>query len=284
MVHPSESNNTYSDKTGQCFHTFAMKVQEDQPNCHLVTLNALHMPHSPRSPFICAPQKIHVVNGKKNCNFMFDTTVLFSSQDQVICISAEAVKVKVVLINGHCNESCQGTQCGVFLFSTTVLTPCSETIQLTFDFLKVVWSLIPEEYILLPVHQVIPLCTTKLSLMQCNTNYQQLQGITVAWSSHSMDKLDSSLQTLTEIRQSSPLRIWNKHKNTLGITSTALNSHKAKSFACRNPQYYHQIYSCKINLIQNSQAVKKECGPEKGYGEKRCEIQGGGQEMAVMVG
>ena len=41
---------------------------------------------------------------------------------------------------------------------------------------------------------------------------------------------------------------------------------------------------CKSNLIQNSQAVKKVCGPEKGYGEKRCEIQGGGQEMAVMVG
>ena len=39
-----------------------------------------------------------------------------------------------------------------------------------------------------------------------------------------------------------------------------------------------------LYLIQNSQAVKKECGPEKGYGEKRCEIQGGGQEMAVMVG
>ena len=35
------------------------------------------------------------------------------------------------------------------------------------------------------------------------------------------------------------------------------------------------------NLNQNSQAVKKECGPQ---GEKRCEIQGGGQEMAVMVG
>ena len=33
-----------------------------------------------------------------------------------------------------------------------------------------------------------------------------------------------------------------------------------------------------------SQAVKKECGPQKAYGEKRCEIQGGGQEMAVMVG
>ena len=37
-------------------------------------------------------------------------------------------------------------------------------------------------------------------------------------------------------------------------------------------------------LIQNSQAVKKERGPQKGYGENRCEIQGGGQEMAVMVG
>ena len=40
----------------------------------------------------------------------------------------------------------------------------------------------------------------------------------------------------------------------------------------------------RYNLIQNSQAVKKVCGPLKGYGEKRCEIQGGGQEMAVMVG
>ena len=37
-------------------------------------------------------------------------------------------------------------------------------------------------------------------------------------------------------------------------------------------------------LIQNSQTVKKEYGPQKSYGEKRCEIQGGGQEMAVMVG
>ena len=39
-----------------------------------------------------------------------------------------------------------------------------------------------------------------------------------------------------------------------------------------------------IYLIQNSQAVKKVCCLQKGYGEKRCEIQGGGQEMAVMVG
>ena len=41
---------------------------------------------------------------------------------------------------------------------------------------------------------------------------------------------------------------------------------------------------CNDYLIQNSQAVKNVCGPQKGHGEKRCEIQGGGQEMAVMVG
>ena len=33
------------------------------------------------------------------------------------------------------------------------------------------------------------------------------------------------------------------------------------------------------NLNQNSQAVIKECGSQKGQGEKRCEIQGGGQEI-----
>ena len=42
--------------------------------------------------------------------------------------------------------------------------------------------------------------------------------------------------------------------------------------------------ACLYYLIKNSQAVKKRCGPQKGHGEKRCEIQGGGQEMAVMVG
>jgi len=35
-------------------------------------------------------------------------------------------------------------------------------------------------------------------------------------------------------------------------------------------------------LIQNSLAVKKS--PQEGYCEKRCEIKGGSQEMAVMVG
>ena len=35
---------------------------------------------------------------------------------------------------------------------------------------------------------------------------------------------------------------------------------------------------------QKQPSCKKRCGPHKGQGEKRCEIQGGGQEMAVMVG
>jgi len=43
-------------------------------------------------------------------------------------------------------------------------------------------------------------------------------------------------------------------------------------------------YKKKWNLIQNSPAVKKVCGPEEGHCEKRCEIQSGSQEMAVMVG
>ena len=34
---------------------------------------------------------------------------------------------------------------------------------------------------------------------------------------------------------------------------------------------------------QNSQAVKKWCGLQKCQDEKRCEIKGGSQEMAVMV-
>ena len=35
---------------------------------------------------------------------------------------------------------------------------------------------------------------------------------------------------------------------------------------------------------QKQPSCKKRCGPQKGHSEKRCEIQGGGQEMAVMVG
>ena len=35
---------------------------------------------------------------------------------------------------------------------------------------------------------------------------------------------------------------------------------------------------------QKQPSCKKSAAPKKGHGEKRCEIQGGGQEMAVMVG
>jgi len=45
-----------------------------------------------------------------------------------------------------------------------------------------------------------------------------------------------------------------------------------------------KIGSVLFNLIQNSQAVKKSVQPQKGHCEKSSEIQGGGQEMAVMVG
>jgi len=41
---------------------------------------------------------------------------------------------------------------------------------------------------------------------------------------------------------------------------------------------------CVRYLIQNSPAVKKVCSHQEGHCEKRYEIQGGGQEMAVMVG
>jgi len=40
------------------------------------------------------------------------------------------------------------------------------------------------------------------------------------------------------------------------------------------------IPTIKFHLIQNSPAVKKVCGPQEGHCKKRCEIQGGSQEMA----
>ena len=47
---------------------------------------------------------------------------------------------------------------------------------------------------------------------------------------------------------------------------------------------YMSETSCKVYLIKISQAVKKGAAPKKAMVKKRCEIQGGGQEMAVMVG
>ena len=46
----------------------------------------------------------------------------------------------------------------------------------------------------------------------------------------------------------------------------------------------HKYFSLYIQSNQKQPSCKKRCGPHKGHGEKRCEIQGGGQEMAVMVG
>ena len=37
------------------------------------------------------------------------------------------------------------------------------------------------------------------------------------------------------------------------------------------------------NLIQKQPSSKKLCSPQEGHCEKRSEIQGGGQEMAVIV-
>ena len=39
---------------------------------------------------------------------------------------------------------------------------------------------------------------------------------------------------------------------------------------------------CTCSSIKKSNPKQPSC--QKGYDEKRCEIQGGGQEMAVMVG
>ena len=66
----------------------------------------------------------------------------------------------------------------------------------------------------------------------------------------------------------------------MGMHGESHITHRTKYYACT----VTNVHICNSYLIQNSQAVKKQCGPQKGYGEKRCEIQGGGQEMAVMVG
>ena len=45
-----------------------------------------------------------------------------------------------------------------------------------------------------------------------------------------------------------------------------------------------RLTTVSLDLIKNSQAVKKGAASKKSQGEKRCEIKGDGQEMAVMVG
>ena len=72
-------------------------------------------------------------------------------------------------------------------------------------------------------------------------------------------------------------------KNGIKIKLVSLDAEFSGEQHIQKSSSYGHL-KCYANLIQNSQAVKKVCGPQKGYGEKRCEIQGGGQEMAVMVG
>ena len=45
-----------------------------------------------------------------------------------------------------------------------------------------------------------------------------------------------------------------------------------------------QIQKEVISNPKQPSCKKKECGPQKDYGEKSCEIQGGSQEMAAIVG
>ena len=69
-----------------------------------------------------------------------------------------------------------------------------------------------------------------------------------------------------------------------GLGTCPLPPHENFEFRCSETAFGNNFSAKNKYLIQNSKAVKKVCGPQKGYGEKRCEIQGGGQEMAVMVG
>ena len=71
--------------------------------------------------------------------------------------------------------------------------------------------------------------------------------------------------------------IWRETVQAATSTGSGLKDNRLMHLLCK-------FHTRACYLIQNSQAVKKVCGPQKGYGEKRCEIQGGGQEMAVMVG
>ena len=68
-----------------------------------------------------------------------------------------------------------------------------------------------------------------------------------------------------------PLKAWNCQQAQISVWT----------------QFYKPGIAIALDLNQNSQAVKKRVcrWPSiKSQNEKRCEIKGGGQEMAVMVG
>ena len=55
---------------------------------------------------------------------------------------------------------------------------------------------------------------------------------------------------------------------------------------CHQQRWGNALRNITRYVISNQKqpSCKKRYGPHKGHGEKRCEIQGGGQEMAMMVG
>ena len=66
--------------------------------------------------------------------------------------------------------------------------------------------------------------------------------------------------------------------------TVTLDSEKALRFNLTSFKFQKFPVSMLLLSNQKQPSCKKRCGPQKGHGEKRCEIQGGGQEMAVMIG
>ena len=66
------------------------------------------------------------------------------------------------------------------------------------------------------------------------------------------------------------------------INFQVLSKSSEKNFVIENAMAMQ--FSVFIKSNQKQPSCKKRCGPQKGHGEKTCEIQGGGQDMAVMVG
>jgi len=70
--------------------------------------------------------------------------------------------------------------------------------------------------------------------------------------------------------------LWDEHydsEDTLGTWRKSL----IKPHIISLLRYYHLLNIVFI-LSKSSLAVKKVCSPQEGHCEKRCEIQGGGQE------
>ena len=74
------------------------------------------------------------------------------------------------------------------------------------------------------------------------------------------------------------------HSKQMSLVGGSLNTLFGVAWLCITlSSHINHKYSVYISN-QKQPSCKKRCGPHKGHGEKRCEIQGGGQEMAVMVG